>query len=269
MVIAVFVASNTIQHESGLFAVTVMGIVLANQKFVDVTHIIEFKENLRVLLISTLFIVLAARLKPEHFAVLGWASVVFVAVLVLVVRPLAVWISTFRSTLAKREWVFLSCMAPRGIVAAAVASVFAVKLEEAGYDQAGLLVPATFVVIISTVLIYSIGAPIAARRLGVADLHSQGLLIVGGQPWARAIAAVLKEKGYRVLLVDSNRVNINTARMQGIETYFGNVLADYAIDEMDLGGIGYSASHDTQQFGQQAGDPPVRKESSAGQTSTA
>lgn len=238
MVIAVFVASNAVQHESGLFAVTVMGIVLANQKFTDVTHIIEFKENLRVLLISTLFIVLAARLKPEHFQVMGWSSVVFVAVLVLAVRPLAVWVSTLRSQLERRERVFLSCMAPRGIVAAAVASVFAVRLEHAGYEQAGLLVPATFVVIISTVLIYSIGAPIAARRLGVADLHSQGLLIVGGQTWARAIAKLLKEKGYRVLLIDSNRANINAARMQGLETYFGNVLADYAIDEMDLGGIG-------------------------------
>jgi NhaP-type Na+/H+ or K+/H+ antiporter len=238
LVLAVFTASNHFQQESGLLAVTVMGIALANQKFVDVRHIVEFKENLRVLLIASLFILLAARLPRADLARVGVAEVIFVAVLVLVARPLAVAACTLGSRLTFKERVFLAWVAPRGVVAAAVSSVFALRLQDLGYEGAALLVPITFIAIIGTVAIYGLTSGWVARRLGVADPNPQGVLLVGAQSWARLIAAALKEKGYAVCLVDSNRENIAAARMAGLPTYADSILAEYAIEEIYLGGIG-------------------------------
>ncbi|MBN1510920.1 MAG: sodium:proton antiporter [Phycisphaerae bacterium] len=238
LVVAAFVTSNQIQHESGLFSVTVMGIALANQKFADIQHIVEFKENLRILLISALFILLAARISPRDLTSVGWRGAVFVLVLIVIVRPAGVFASTWMGKLKRSERLFLAWMAPRGIVAAAVASVFAFRLEDAGYPEAGRLVPITFLVIISTVAAYGLTAPLVAHRLGVAEPRPQGVLMVGAHSWARAIAEVLREKGIRVLLVDSNRANTAATRMAGLATYTGSALADYALDEIDLGGMG-------------------------------
>ena len=238
LVVAAFTGANLLQDESGLLAVTVMGIALANQKYADIRHIVEFKENLRVLLISSLFILLAARLEPRDLTGVALGGVLFVAVLVLVVRPLAAFISTIRSGLPRAERLFLAWMAPRGIVAAAVSSVFAIRLQEQGYLNAELLVPITFIVIIGTVAIYGLTSPLAAYRLGVADPNPQGTLLVGAHGWVRALAKLLQEKGFRVLLVDSNRENVAAARMAGLPTYTGSILAEYAIAEMRLGGIG-------------------------------
>ena len=238
LVLAVFTASNHFQQESGLLAVTVMGIALANQKFVDVRHIVEFKENLRVLLIASLFILLAARLPRADLARVGLAEIIFVAVLVLVARPLAVAACTLGSRLTFKERVFLAWVAPRGVVAAAVSSVFALRLEDLGYQGAALLVPITFIAIIGTVAIYGLTSGWVARRLGVADPNPQGVLLVGAQNWARSIAAALQEKGYAVCVVDSNRENIAAARMAGLPTYADSILAEYAIEEIYLGGIG-------------------------------
>ncbi len=238
LVVATFTAANYLQHESGLLAVTVMGIGLANQKFADVRHIVEFKENLRVLLISALFILLAARLEPNTLREVALGGGLFVVVLVLVARPLATLLSTLRSDLRRQERFFIAWTAPRGIVAAAVSSVFALRLQEQGYADADLLVPITFSVIIGTVAIYGLTSPLVAHRLGVADPNPQGLLLVGARKWTRALATLLQDKGLRVLLVDSNRDNINAARMEGLSTYVGSVLAEYAIAEMRLGGIG-------------------------------
>jgi len=238
LVVAVFTGANLLQPESGLLAVTVMGITLANQRLADVKHIVEFKENLRVLLISALFILLAARLRPGDLGGIGAGGLLFVALLVVVGRPLAAFASTFKSRLSRNERLVLAWMAPRGIVAAAVASVFEPRLEQVGYRDAHLLVPITFLVIIGTVAIYGLTSPLVARRLGVADANPQGVLLVGAHGWVRALASVLQTKGFRVLLVDSNRAHVAAARMAGLPTYAGSILAEYAIAEMSLGGLG-------------------------------
>jgi NhaP-type Na+/H+ or K+/H+ antiporter len=238
VVIAAFTASNYIQTDSGLLAVTVMGIVLANQKTVNVRHIIEFKENLRVILISALFILLAARLQISDLAKVGIGSIALLAVLMLVARPASVALSTLGSKLKLRERLFLSWLAPRGIVAAAVASVFAIRLDEAGYTQGELLVPLTFIVIAGTVTIYGLSASPLARWLKVAEPDPQGVLIVGGHTWARSIASTLQKEDYKVLVVDANWANISAARMAGLPTFYGNILSQYALDEIELGGIG-------------------------------
>jgi len=239
LVVVIFVVCDMLQKESGLLAATVMGIVLANQTSANVTHIIEFKETLRVLLISSLFIVLGARLAPGDIAALGWPSVLFVLLLIVVVRPLAVLASTAGSGLKWREKVLLAWVAPRGIVAAAVASVFGIALGEgpAG-GHAAQLIPVTFAVIVGTVAVYGLSAGWVARRLGLADQNPQGLVILGAHAWARALASALHKRGVRLLLVDTNHDNTRAARMSGLPTWSGNILADYALGELDLTGMG-------------------------------
>lgn len=259
LMIAAFAAANLLQHESGLLAVTVMGFVLANQKRVAVEGIVEFKENLRVFLISGLFIVLAARLELTALTKVGVWGLAFVAALVFVARPLCVFVSTLRSNLSDPQRRFLAWMAPRGIVAAAVASVFAMRLEEslrgkilacgvegasvpvevfARLDSVQQLVPVTFITIIASVALYGLTAGLVSRRLGVAESNPQGILFAGAHGWVREIAALLHRLEYRVLLVDSNRENVNAARMEGIPTFAGSVLSEHTLEELNLGGIG-------------------------------
>ncbi len=237
-VIGAYTGAHYLQPESGLLAATVMGITLANQKLVDVKHILEFKENLRVLLISTLFILLAASLELKDLDLVGWGGVALVVVVVVLIRPISVIFATLGSTLSRSEIAFLSVVGPRGIVAAAVASVFALKLEAQGYVEARALVPLTFAVIIGTVLSASIAAPAVAHRLGLADRNPQGVLWLGAHAWGRAIAEALHKLGIPVLMVDTNRENQAAARMAGLRTYGESILAEHAVDEMDLGGIG-------------------------------
>ncbi len=238
LVIAAFAISNLIHEDSGLLAVTVMGIILANQNQVSVRHIAEFKENLRVLLISSLFILLAARLNGDMLKYINVSSLIFVAVLILLARPVAVALSTIRSNLNWNERLFLACLAPRGIVAASVASIFALRLEAAGFAQSEMLVPVTFIVISVTVIIYGLSASPLGHFLKIAQSNPQGLLIIGAHPWARTIATALDKEGYKVLIVDSKWSAISKARMEGIPTFYANILSQYALEEIDLGGIG-------------------------------
>lgn len=234
IVLAVFVLSNLIKHESGLVTVTVMGVVLANQQAVIIKHILEFKENLTILLISSLFILLSARVEVSDFTALGWRGLLFVAAVIFVARPASIFLATIRSDLTWQEKTLLAWMAPRGIVAAAVASVFALRL---GDDGAGL-VAATFLVIVGTVVTYGLTAFPLARRLGLASSSPQGLLIASAHPAARAVAHAVQDAGFRVVLVDTNPQNIQSARMEGLSTFYANILSERAIEEIDLGGIG-------------------------------
>ncbi len=239
MVVTVFTVSEQFQMESGLFAVTVMGVALANQKAVSVQHIIEFKENLRVLLIAGLFIVLAGRLSIEDLEYIDGFSLLFLGILMLVVRPAAVIVSTWGAKLRWQELVFLSWMAPRGIVAASVSSVFALTLAGEGFAQAEMLAPLTFFVIIGTVAVYGIGAAPLACLLGLAQANPQGVLIVGANVWAQRVAEALQDAGARVLVVDSNYSQISRAYEAGLSTYHGNIMADHVLEEIDLEGMGH------------------------------
>lgn len=223
-VVAAFVASDLLRPESGLLAVTLMGIAVANQNFVSVEHIIEFKETLRDLLIAGLFILLAARLEIEDLTSVGWREVVFVGVLVVVARPLAVLLSTIGSDLSVRERLFVSWVAPRGIVAAAVASVFAIELEEAGVTGAERLIPLTFLVIVGTVALYSLTAKLVGRLLGVVDEDPGSLVIVGANPVARELAKAVAATGVDVELVATNHSELTKARMEGLTAFRASVL---------------------------------------------
>lgn len=238
MVLAIFVFANQLQEESGLFAVTVMGIWLANMDDVDIQDILHFKETLSALLISALFILLAARLTPQHLSSIGWQEVTLLAALIFLVRPLSVFLSCIKSSLKWRERMVIATLAPRGIVAAAVAALVAIRLSETGLQQAERLVPLTFFVIIGTVVIYSIVTAPLARLLAVSEPEPRGFLIVGSNSIARAIAKALTEVGFRTILADSNREYIKAARMEGRAVFYGNPVSEEAEQELDLVGIG-------------------------------
>lgn len=245
-VVGAFTVSNQIQHESGLVAVTVFGVALANQRSATIKHLLEFKEHLRVLLISTLFVVLASLVDLRLLFSVGLAQLLFLLAL-LVIRPLAVLAATVGSPVPWRERAFLAWLAPRGIVSATVASLFAVQLTALADSgaipaqlavQARQLAPVTFFVIVSTVVIYGLTAAWVARQLGVAEPAPQGLLFVGAEPFSRAMGEVLAAEGVVVSFVDTNRRNIAAARLAGLPAHCASILSDYVLDEIDLGGIG-------------------------------
>ncbi|GMV95835.1 MAG: cation:proton antiporter [Phycisphaerae bacterium] len=238
LVLCAFGLANLFQKESGLAAATVMGIVLANQRSADLRGIVEFKENLRVLLLSGVFILLSARLRLEDFGRLGTETAVFLLVVVVVARPLCVTAATAGSPLTWRERLFVMWMAPRGIVAAAVSSVFSLALEQAGYAQARLLLPITFACIVGTVVLYGLTAAPLARRLGLSERDPQGFLFVGATRFARAAASALKQAGFNVLLVDTNLAAVAEARTAGLPAFHGSVLNEDLLEKIDLAGIG-------------------------------
>lgn len=239
IVVAAYAVSNLAQAESGLLAATIMGVALANQRVTPVRHIVEFGESVGILLTSVLFVVLAADLELSQFTTLGWPVVVFIAVLVLVVRPLAVALSTWRSELTVRERVVLGWMAPRGIVAASVASVFAIRLDAAGIARAELLTPYVFTVIVATATIYGLTAAPLARRLGVADPAPQGVALIGAHRWARRFAEVLEAADVRTLVIPTNRADLSASRLAGLRAHTGSILDDEGIEQVDLDGIGW------------------------------
>ena len=243
LVLLVFAVSNWLQPESGLVTVTVLGMYLANQQQVAIKHVIEFKENLRVLLLSVLFIVLASRIHPTWADIkeVGWGGIAFVLVMVLVIRPLAVLSSTLGSELTRKQRWFLAWIHPRGIVAAAVATIFAIGIQKSGLEysaEGDKFVLVTFLVVVGTVTIYGLSLGPFARWLGLSREDPQGVMFVGATPVNREIARAVKNEGFVTLLVDTNPGNISAARMDGLTVCYASIGSEFVHNEIDLGDIG-------------------------------
>ena len=238
VLLVVFSGSNLLHHESGLLAVTIMGMYLGNQKDIDISHILNFKENLTLLLISLLFILLAARIDFSQLLQLGWQPVIILLVIQFVARPLKVWLCTIGSDFSWQERTLLGWIGPRGIVAAAISAIFAERLIALGYEDAAYLVPLTFWIIIGTVVLQSATAKPLALLLGVMEPPRKGFLIIGANAFAREVAKCVKDAGFRAVVTDSNWDNIRLARMDGLETYYGNPVSENAERYLDLAGLG-------------------------------
>ena len=236
-VLSVFSLSNAVSHESGLLAVTIMGMWLGNRPDLHMDDILDFKEHLSTLLISLLFIVLAARLEwPSGQLALG--GVILLVVAVLLARPLSVLASTLGSSLSWRERALIGWIAPRGIVAAAVSALFALKLEAAGVEGAEQIVPLTFMLIIGTVVLQSATSRRLAALLGVSEPDSRGVLVVGANRVGRALAKAIQQHKLEVVVADDDWMAIRAARMEGLRTFFGNPVSEHADVHLDLTGIG-------------------------------
>ena len=238
VVLGVFAVSSALASESGLLAVTVMGVLLANTDLRKLREMLYFKEKLSVLLISSLFILLAANVTMADLALLDWRSLGVLGVVILVLRPLGILLSTWGSNLSRNERLFLSWVAPRGIVAAAVSSLFAFELVQHGMTEAGILAPMTFLIIVGTVLIQGGTAKWVARALGVSEADPQGILLMGANRLAQELGLTLQQAGIEVRLIDSNQSNVTAARLLGLKASQGNILSDYLETTIDLAGIG-------------------------------
>lgn len=239
-VLLVFVESEIFAHESGLLAVVVMGMVLGNSKLQNLKELLYFKESLSVLLISILFILLAANINIEDMMLLyNWDTAILFAIVVFVIRPLAVFLSTTGSSLKFNEKIFISWVGPRGIVAAGIASLFGSKLLKSGVEGAEYITPLVFMIVLGTVLLNATTARLFARVVGVFLTKSEGILIIGSGQLSRLIASYLVENDRHVVLVDSNSGNIKEAKNLGLEAIKEDIYAEDLTDNIELNDVGY------------------------------
>ena len=239
-VLAVFVLSDLFAHESGLLAVVIMGMVLGNMKVNELKEILYFKESLSILLISILFILLAANINIEDMLLLyRWETLLLFSIVVFVLRPIGVFLSTANSGLKLNEKLFISWVGPRGIVAAGIASLFGLKLMMRGEPDAEYITPLVFMIVMGTVLLNATTARLFAKVAGVFLKSSEGIIIIGASNFSRLIANYLQKNGRRVVLIDNNEDHINKAKLLGLEAIVGNIYSDELLEDVELNDIGY------------------------------
>ncbi len=240
MVLGVFVLSDAFAHESGLLAVVVMGMVIGNIGLPNLKDLLYFKETLSVLLISILFILLSANINISDLqAIYNWNTVLLFLAVVFLVRPIGVFLSTFNSKLKINEKLFISWVGPRGIVAAGIASLFGLKLVNLGIENAELITPLVFMIVLGTVMLNATTARLIAKLLGVFLKKSNGVLIIGAGEFSRIIAKYLSDHNRHVVLVDSNYDNIEQAKELGLEALNLDVFSDELENNIELTDIGY------------------------------
>ena len=240
VVLLVFVQSDLFAHESGLLSVVVMGMFLGNSNLPNLKELLYFKESLSVLLISILFILLAANISlDEMLLVFNWQTALLLAVIIFILRPLGVFLSTTNSPLKTNEKLFISWVGPRGIVAAGIASLFGTKLVLLGEPGAEYITPLVFSVVLVTVLLNATTARLFAKIVGVFLKSPEGVLIVGASKFSRLIASYLQKNDRHVVLLDTNIFNINTAKELGLEAINADIYSVELTDNIELNDVGY------------------------------
>ncbi|MCA9717264.1 MAG: sodium:proton antiporter [Myxococcales bacterium] len=228
-VIALFQGAEALAHESGIAAVTVAGIVVrwrSKQNNHDLEELQEFKEQLTMLMIGMLFVLLAADVRVADVRQLGWRGVATVVTLMLLVRPACVFLGTARGGLRLRQRIFMSWIGPRGIVAAAVASLFAVKMEHEHVAGGVELRALTFLVIATTVVVAGLTGGLLARLLGLKRRSNHGWLIMGANALAREMARALSDHGQPAVMIDRNAEAARFAEEAGLTVLYGNALEE-------------------------------------------
>ncbi len=239
-VLLVFVLSDLFAHESGLLSVVVMGMVMANSKLKSFDELLYFKESLSILLISILFILLSANMNiSELELIFNWKTALLFALIVFVVRPLGVFLSTRKSTLQFNEKLFISWVGPRGIVAAGIASLFGSKLMKEGVAGAEYITPLVFMIVLGTVLLNATTARMFAKIVGVFLKKSEAIVFIGASQAARVIAKYLVTHDKRVILLDSNKNYVKASKEDGIEAFNIDIYNENLDDNIELNDAGY------------------------------
>lgn len=242
-VLLVFVQSEIFAHESGLLAVVVMGMVLGNSKLKNIKELLYFKESLSVLLISILFILLSANINIDDLMLLyTWKTAALFALVVFLIRPIAVLLSTTKSKLKLNEKLFISWVGPRGIVAAGIASLFGGKLIKQGVSGAEYITPLVFMIVLGTVLLNATTARLFAKLVGVFVKDSKGVLIIGASKLSRLIAIYLQNNNREVVLIDTNEENVDMSLSQGLNALNVDIFSSELDDDIELNDIGYLIS---------------------------
>ncbi len=234
LLVAVFAVSDMVLHESGLLAVTIMGIVIANANLPSYEELRRFKEHATVLLVSGVFILLAAGLNVDALWGLNWRALLFVALVIFVARPLTVLVSLLGSGVPWREQLFVAFTGPRGVVLIAVAGLFGDRLLNLGFADAALIAPLAFVLVSSTVVLHGFTLKPFARWLGLTGADTPGVVIIGGANWTTAFAETLQKAEIPVLMTDPNFGHLRAARAAGISTFSGDILSEAAEQRVEL-----------------------------------
>lgn len=233
-VIGTFVGCNLIEHEAGLVAVTVMGIALANMNVADLRSIHLFKQSVAVLLVSGIFVLLTASLDLAELRQFEWRFGLFLLALLLLVRPATVLISLLFTGIPWKERLFLAWIAPRGIVMVSISGLFALRLQEIGFADGGILIGLSFAVVVTTIVAHGFTIDAVARLLGVRGEARPGLLIVGANPWTVSLARQMHELGTPVMLADPSWSRLKPAREAGIPAFHGEILYEVSEHHLDL-----------------------------------
>ncbi len=227
--IMIFEGSNAVVPESGITAVILAGMVVGHAGSHDLGELREFKEQLTVLLVATLFLLLAADVRMRDVRALGLPGALTVLGLIFVVRPINVFVSTFRTELDWREKLFLSWLAPRGIVAAAVSSLFAERMGDAHIEGGPALRALVFLVIGTTVVLQGMSAGAIASLLGLRLRREVGYVILGADEMTRHLGAALRRGGEEVVFIDTNADSARAAEEDGFKVVFGDGLDERAM----------------------------------------
>ena len=239
-VLGVFVLADIFAHESGLLAVVIMGMVMGNKNLPNIKELLYFKESLSVLLVSILFILLAANIEIEELLLIyNWKAVLLFGIVGFLIRPLGVILSSLGSDLKINEIAFISWVGPRGIVAAGIASLFGLKLVQEGVEGAEYITPLVFMIVLFSVLLNAATARLFAQLVGVFIKNSEGILIIGASNVSRLIGKYLQDNKRHVVLVDNNSDNVKKARDMGLEAIVGSVYSDDLMDNIELNDVGY------------------------------
>lgn len=230
--LAVDVLSNLVMEDTGLGAATILGIALANMKIRGLAELTRVKESLVVLIVSALFIVLTASLDRGLFAQLTLPTYLLTAAMILLVRPATIALATIGSDLTWRERLLTGWIAPRGIVAAAVASVAGGRLSAAGHAGGEAVMPAVFTLIASTMILHGFSLAPLARRLKLTLGDKPTLAIIGATPWTETLAQTLSKAGTPVLLIDSFNGALDHARGKGLTTLQAELLSEHGIESL-------------------------------------
>ena len=228
MVLAVYAGTDSVLHESGLLAVTVMGIVLANSHLPSFTELRRFKEHITVILVSGVFIMLAASLERSMIAALDWSALIFVLLVMFVARPVAVWLSLIGTDLTTAEKGIIAWIGPRGVVAVAVSGLFGARLVDLGVEDAAMLAPLAFAIVAATVVAHGFSIGPLSRAWGLTSTSPEGVMIVGSSEWTIDLANELKEAEIPVLVTDRNYFSLWPARDAGIPVFHGEILSEAA-----------------------------------------
>ncbi|MBL4853783.1 MAG: sodium:proton antiporter [Robiginitomaculum sp.] len=232
-VLFIYVMANEVAEETGLVAVTALGVAMANTKFAAMQEMRRFKENIAVLLVSGIFIVLTATLTLDVLKSFDFRVFGFVLAMMFVVRPIAVFVSTIWSGLNWRETLLVAWIAPRGVVAVAVAGLFATELQLIGRADGAIFVPVAFALVFATVLSSGFTITPVAKWLGLVSDTPEGVMIVGANPWSLGMAKALKDMDIPVLVADTNWRRLRGARLEGFAVFYGEVLSENADHRLD------------------------------------
>lgn len=238
-VLAAFALSDMRLHESGLLAVTVMGLLIANADLPSYSELYRFKEHATTLLVSGVFILLAAGIKFETLSLIGWRHILFVISVIVLVRPLTVLLSLVGTNLSTQEKLLIALTGPRGVVLVAVSGIFAERLVAEGISDGALLAPLAFALVLATVVLHGFTLGPLARRLGLTSGDKPGLIILGGSQFSTGLAQALDKAGVEVLISDTNRGHLRSARAAGLTTFHGDILSEAAEHSVEF--IAYSA----------------------------